>query len=208
VTDIGSGHGWPYRSFDLLDHYNPTRGSTGNVLADSIRREREQQIRYDMLTGQSPDQMARTVRTARDLGIVPADIEDSVDEAEKSLRANNFGKLIDQHPAIGQWAAGDPRGAVAASDDTKSLGILGSAWDMFKRSKNPVLAFAAGVDAFDRADLGRYARGGAPGLRAGAPALLATAAAIMGDPVAQAAMPSPARLGRPSPLPPKNWASG
>jgi hypothetical protein len=140
--------------------------------------------------------MARTVRTARDLGIVPADIEDSVDEAEKSLRANNFGKLIDQHPAIGQWAAGDPRGAVAASDDTKSLGILGSAWDMFKRSKNPVLAFAAGVDAFDRADVGRYANGGAPGLIAGAPALLATAAAIMGDPVAQAAMPSPRKAGQ------------
>jgi hypothetical protein len=88
---------------------------------------------------------------------------------ESSLRANNFGKLIDQHPAIGQWAAGDPRGAVAASDDTKSLGILGSAWDMFKRSKNPVLAFAAGVDAFDRQDFYANSREGVAntGLRAG-----------------------------------------
>jgi hypothetical protein len=92
-----------------------------------------------------------------------------VDDAESSLRANNFGKLIDQHPAIGQWAAGDPRGAVAASDDTKSLGILGSAWDMFKRSKNPVLAFAAGVDAFDRQDFYANSREGVAntGLRAG-----------------------------------------
>ncbi|WP_062788578.1 hypothetical protein [Novosphingobium capsulatum] len=180
----------PTNPFDYAEQFNPSNTATGSPGADAIKRQRTDQIRFDILsTPQAPDQMARTVRTARDLGTLPADVEDSIDDAERALRANNFGKLIDQHPTIGQWAAGDPRGAVAASDDTKSLGILGSAWGMLKQSYNPVLAFAAGVDAFDRQDVGSRPSG------TPAPLLMALTASLMGDQQAAQALPSPRRAG-------------
>ncbi|WP_179504344.1 MULTISPECIES: hypothetical protein [unclassified Sphingomonas] len=152
----------PIDPFDYLAQFNPSNTATGSAGADAIKRQRTDQIRFDILTSpHAPDQVARTVRTARSLGTLPADVEDSIEDAERSLRANNFGKLIDQHPTIGQWAAGDPRSAVAASDDTKSLGILGSAWDMLK--KVPARIGASGVYE------------GAAGLREFADTLLAPA---------------------------------
>jgi hypothetical protein len=180
----------PIDPFDYAEQFNPANITTGSPGADAIKRQRTDQIRFDILSStQAPDQMARMVRTARDLGTLPADVEDSIDDAERALRANNFGKLIDQHPTIGQWAAGDPRGAVAASDDTRSLGILGSAWGMLKQSYNPVLAFAAGVDAFDRQDVGSRPSG------TPAPLLMALTASLMGDQEATQALPSPRRAG-------------
>lgn len=134
----------PINPFDYAERFNPANTATGSPGADAIKRQRADQIRFDILTSpHAPDQIARTVRTARSLGTLPADVEDSIDDAERSLRANNFGKLIDQHPTIGEWAAGDPRAAVAASDDTKSLGILGSAWDTL--TKVPARVFGSGV---------------------------------------------------------------
>lgn len=114
-----------------------------NTLADAMRRERDEQTRRNIIEAHTPDQMAQATTLARQMGAMPADVEGVVSEAEKSLRARKFGQLIDQHPTIGQWAAGDPRSAVAASDDTKSLGILGSAWDML--SKVPARVFGSGV---------------------------------------------------------------
>ncbi|PTR05689.1 MULTISPECIES: hypothetical protein [unclassified Novosphingobium] len=115
-------------------------------LADAMRRERDAQTRRNIVEAQAPDQVAQATALARQMGAMPADVEGMVGEAEKALRANNFGKLIDQHPTIGEWAAGDPRSAVAASDDTKSLGILGSAWDMLKKLPGRI-----GAGTFDAA---------------------------------------------------------
>lgn len=141
-------------------------------------------IQSDIMAAPAPDVMAAQTRTARQAGLPTTAVIGIEPDVERSIRAQRMAQVAQQHPPIGAWAAQNPRGAVAASDDHQALGILGSAWQTLKATWNPVLAFAAGVDAFDRQDVGSR-----PGLTP-APAIMAGVAALMGDQQAIRNLPS------------------
>lgn len=98
-----------------------------------LTRERNEQVRNNILNAQSPDQIAQATKLARQVGALPADVEGLVGEAEKTVRANNFERIMNTWPTLGAWAADDPRGAVAAQDDHKALGLIGGAWQALER---------------------------------------------------------------------------
>lgn len=81
-----------------------------------------------------PDAMATQTRAAQQLGTAPAAIDGLHEQAQTAIRANNMAAVAQAHPVIGAWAAANPRQAVAASDDHKSLGMLGQAWDWFSHN--------------------------------------------------------------------------
>jgi hypothetical protein len=169
---------------------SPFISSSGDPIADAARMERVRRVQSDILAGGSPDAMARTVSVARQLGVLPTDVEGLVDHAETSLRARGFANLIQAHPDIGTWADGNPRGAVAASDDTHALGILGTAWGVAKSAATSV---AGAANQFAREFEGDPAAYGVrPSVSIAAP-LEAGTAALLGDPQAQAALPSARR---------------
>lgn len=123
--------------------------STGDPLEDYYRRQQVSQIRTDIMAAPSPDAMANATRMARQLGSLPSDVEALTTQAERSIRAQRMAQVAQQHPPIGAWAAQNPRGAVAASDDHEALGILGGAWDFLKnvpgRLESGLYAAASGA---------------------------------------------------------------
>lgn len=102
-------------------------------LAEAMRRERDEQIRQNIASARAPEQVAKATVMARQMGSLPADVDGLVTEAEQSLRASKFANVAGQYPSIAAWAAANPRDAVAASGDHKSLGIIGSVWDTIKK---------------------------------------------------------------------------
>ena len=65
-------------------------------------------------------------------GIPAAQDARLLDGAERAQSANRLTKVLGQYPALGRWAADNPRGAAAASDDHESLGMLGKAFGSLK----------------------------------------------------------------------------
>lgn len=120
---------------------SPTPAPPVDPMLDAMRRERNEQIRGNILNAQTPDQIAKATKLARQADVLPQDVEGLVSEAEKTVRANKFQQIMSTWPTLGDWAADNPRGAVAASDDHKSLSIIGQAWDTL--TKLPATGYAA-----------------------------------------------------------------
>ncbi len=124
------------RPFDVAQprQIQPRAMDGESWLAEEMRKERDRQVRDTILTAPSADQVARGTRIAREAGVPPLMVDGRLDEAEKGLNADRFAKVADAHPAIGKWAANNPRGVAAAQDDSESLGLLGRAWDTIKKA--------------------------------------------------------------------------
>lgn len=129
-------------TFPELDPYlpgrQPTLPSTSQAastwLTEEMDRQRDRELRQTILNSPPPDQVARTTKLARDAGAPPGMVEGSEDDVQAALNAGKFADLARAHPAIGHFAANNPRGAAAAQDDHESLGVLGTAWDFLKNT--------------------------------------------------------------------------
>lgn len=120
-----------------IDNPRPVQPRTieqaDSFLADEMRKERDAQVRQAIEASPNPDQVARGTRVAREAGVPPLMVDNRLDEAERGLNAQKLTGMMERYPAIGKWAATNPRGAATAQDDHQSLGILGSAWDTLSK---------------------------------------------------------------------------
>ncbi|MGE4307185.1 MAG: hypothetical protein AB7E24_24505, partial [Novosphingobium sp.] len=122
----------------------PTTSTAPSTWLDQeMQRQRNESLRDSLLSSASPDAVARTEKVARDTGSNVLDVQGNEDAAERGLQVRQMVDLADRYPAVGRWAATNPRGAAMAADDQKSLGILGTAWDAI--SKMPARIWKSGV---------------------------------------------------------------
>ncbi|EJU14920.1 hypothetical protein LH128_01052 [Sphingomonas sp. LH128] len=98
-----------------------------------MERQRDAQIRDGLLSAPAPDAVARTERLARDTGSSVADVQGNEDTAERGLQVRKMVDLAGRDPAVGRWAANNPRSAAMAQDDYENLSLLGQAWDWVKK---------------------------------------------------------------------------
>lgn len=181
----------PIIPFDYLEREkrrSPPQQDNDPV-SQAISIMHQEQVRSTILQSPDASTTAMATRVAREAGEPPALIDGRVAEVAKAQQADRFTRVLGQYPAFTNWAIQNPRDAVAASGDHKPLGIIGTAWKMFKETYNPVLAFAAGWDQFDRTDVGSNTNSVA------AP-VFAMTAAMMGDKEAQKALPSFRKAGQ------------
>lgn len=118
----------PFDYYERLRRQSPA-GAPSDPVAETLSTMRAASARQTVLESPPPDDVARVNRVARDTGEPTALIEGNVDRYEKSIAANQVGDLTQQYPAIGKWAAQNPRGLAMAADDYESLSILGKAWN-------------------------------------------------------------------------------
>lgn len=109
------------------------RGEVEGWLAEEMRKERDSEVRRTIVAAPPAEQVARETRLAREANVPPAMIAGRADEVERARNADKLLGLAERYPAIGKFAAANPRAAVAAQDDAKSLGFLGEAFDGLKR---------------------------------------------------------------------------
>ncbi len=122
----------PYIDIYRASRKPPVARPRGLSLVDqTIQDDRDEELRINAMTSPAPEQVARQTRVAREAGVEPALVGD-LDMAERAQQANRTTQVLGRYPAFGRWAASDPRGAVAASDDHESLGMLGRAWETTK----------------------------------------------------------------------------
>ncbi len=125
----------PLNPFDYAERFNPARRPTREAddpITATLQSIQDEDTRRTIIDGDDPDTAAKVTRIAREANAAPALIEDRIGEVERAQRADRFSKVLGAYPAFGRWAASDPRGAVAASDDHESLGMLGRAWEGLK----------------------------------------------------------------------------
>jgi hypothetical protein len=128
----------PLNPFDYAERFNPRRqdrpvAEIDDAVTAEIKRMRENDLRMDIAVSPPADQVARTSRLARQAGLPPAMVEDRADEIERGLNAQAMAGLANRYPAIGRWAATNPRAAVSAQDDHESLGLIGEAFEGLKK---------------------------------------------------------------------------
>jgi hypothetical protein len=124
---------------------NPTLNDA-DLLAQSYRDEQIQSLRQTITDAPHPDSVATSNRIAPQLGLPPSQLDNIHDQAQTAIRAQNMAAVAQAHPTIGTWAAANPRQAVAASDDHKSLGMLGQAWDSIKNAAGSLFTSTAAVN--------------------------------------------------------------
>lgn len=98
-----------------------------------LERQRQDQIRDGLISAPAPDAVARTEKVARDTGSSVFEVQGNEDAAERGLQVLRMVDMAQMYPAIGKWAAENPRGAAMAADDHESLGVLGTGWDFVKK---------------------------------------------------------------------------
>jgi len=110
----------------------PSETSPVDPVTAEIRRQRDRDMQLNIALSPGPDAVARATRVAREAAVAPGMVEGREDEVQRDLNARRLSDLTGRYPAIGKWADGDPRGAIAAQDDHKALGIVGRAWEGIK----------------------------------------------------------------------------
>lgn len=131
----------PVIPFDYYERQRrQTRAATApDPVAATLANMRASDARQTILESGAPDEVARVTRVARAAGENPAEVDGNTEAYEKALTAKRFAEIAERQPALGRWAANNPRGAAAAADDTDSLGILGSAWDILKNAPQRIV---------------------------------------------------------------------
>lgn len=131
--------------YGYLEQLARERQAQDDPVEATVRAMQAQRVRRDLAQSGDPEAVARVTRAARAAGVTPVLVEDRVDEVEAGQRASAFADFISQSSAMGRWAAANPRGAVAASDDTESLWTLANAWEGLKNTGNRL--YAGGVSS-------------------------------------------------------------
>ena len=126
------------RPFDTSEDH-PAVGGANVVHAESwfaqeMQRQRDDDARQTIASSGPPDTIARATRVAKEAGVPPLMVEGRIDEAERGVNGQRLAEVMARYPAIGRFAAANPRAAVVAQDDHKALGILGGAWDFLKNA--------------------------------------------------------------------------
>lgn len=121
----------------LAQGQQPARQSDEDYLVERMRNQQTQQMREMLANAPAPDDVATSNRLGPQLGMHPASVDGMHADAQRAVRINRMAQVAQQHPTIGAWAAQNPRGAVAASDDHQALSTLGSAWNALTTWANP-----------------------------------------------------------------------
>lgn len=111
-------------SFDVFGQQLPLPSQT-TPFDPQARRERD----FAITVHTSPDaeQVAKVSRVARKAEVAPGLIEDQVDLALRGINIRDMTAVMRQFPVIGKFFENNPRAAVMAQDDSKSLrGIMQS----------------------------------------------------------------------------------
>lgn len=134
------------------DHERRYRGMS--ALERAITEDRDNRLAVDIMSGPSPDNIARESRVARAAGQPPALVGD-VDAAEKAVNAKRMRQVFGRYPAFGRWAAENPRGAMTAQDDHDTLDLIGDAFEGLRNIRQRLLAGAiqTGADMLGNDDL-------------------------------------------------------
>lgn len=128
----------PLDPFAYAERFNPrsqplpSQNEAVDPVTAEIRRQRDRDLTLNIQLSPGPDAVAKATRVARQADVPPAYVEGREAEVQRDLDTRRLMEIANRFPAIGQWAAANPRGAIAASDDHKSLGILGGAWERIK----------------------------------------------------------------------------
>ena len=123
----------PVIPFDYLEREKrraQVQQQSSDPIAQAIGVMQQNDVRDTIMQAPDPDATARVTRVARQAGEAPGLIEDRVADVAKAQQADRFTRVLGQYPAFTGWAIQNPREAVAAQDDHKALGIIGTAWDM------------------------------------------------------------------------------
>jgi hypothetical protein len=119
--------------FEYVERAARLPAEPNDPVNSTVTKLRAEQAGNDILRSPPPDTVARVTRLSRDEQIPPPMVEGREDEIEQSQRVRTFTDLVSRSSVLGRWAVENPRGAVAASDDTENLGMLGNAWADLKR---------------------------------------------------------------------------
>lgn len=107
--------------------------------ADTFREFRSQ------LFGRDPQKEARVTRLSRQVGEPPALIEGREDTFDRYLRASAFQRSVATNPELSRFFGNNPRYAVAASDDAKSVGLVGQGFADIQRPKPSLWSWLNGM---------------------------------------------------------------
>lgn len=124
----------------------PQQPRSADPLDDYFQSQQTDALRQTILAAPPPDAMAKQTQLAAANGVHPADVVGVESDAERAIRARNMGAVAQAHPAVGAWAVQNPRQAVAASDDHKSLGMLGQAWDAIQQAGETAFKVTAPIN--------------------------------------------------------------
>lgn len=119
-------------------------------VGEALARMRTEDVRRNIVDSPAPDEAAKVNRVARETGDQHALIEDRLPDYEKAMGAQRFADVAARYSVLGKYFNDNPRAAIAAQDDHRSLGILGEAWDTL--SKVPQELKVAGYTAMGMAN--------------------------------------------------------
>lgn len=102
-------------------------------VGEALARMRTEDVRRNIVDSPAPDEAAKVNRVARETGDQHALIEDRLPDYEKAMGAQRFADVAARYSVLGKYFSDNPRAAIAAQDDHRSLGILGEAWDTIKK---------------------------------------------------------------------------
>jgi len=104
------------------------REAMDDPVARTLRALDVDHVRDAVLNGGKPEEVARANTLARHLDDNPLYVEADPDAADRVVKANALGQLAEDHPAISQHLADNPRTATVAQGDHRSLALLGGAF--------------------------------------------------------------------------------
>ncbi|MES2493841.1 MAG: hypothetical protein V4579_11250 [Pseudomonadota bacterium] len=110
----------PLDPFAYAERFNPrmqplpSESTPVDPVTAEIRRQRDRDQHLNIALSPSADAVAKATRIAREAQVAPGVVEGRKDEVQRDLNARRTAELAGQHPSIGKWAAGNPRGAIAA----------------------------------------------------------------------------------------------
>jgi len=107
--------------------------------AESLRYFRSQ------LFGRDPEKTARATVLSRRVGEPPVMIEGREDTFDRYLRASAFQRSVATNPELSRFFGNNPRYAVAASDDAKSVGLVGQGFADIQRPKPSLWSWLNGM---------------------------------------------------------------
>lgn len=107
--------------------------------AESLRYFRSQ------LFGRDPEKTARATVLSRRVGEPPVMVEGREDTFDRYLRASAFQRSVATNPELSRFFGNNPRYAVAASDDAKSVGLVGQGFADIERPKPSLWSWLNGM---------------------------------------------------------------
>ncbi|MGL5734023.1 MAG: hypothetical protein ACRCYS_04075, partial [Beijerinckiaceae bacterium] len=131
--------------------------STGDPLADEIRKNMLGRATSGMFTSVSPDEAAQANALAKKSGLPPETVQRNLPQVRRDMQIRDASGVMRTYPAVARWAT-DPRNAAIATDDIRQLARNEKHWAELGRIQTEHQALMKG-NFFERNFPGFFMRG-------------------------------------------------